>query len=207
MKKRMMLMLGLVAWMQLAWAQNTVESIRQRYNEMKERISSHTGDNQYDGATWGQYTHVETQQTLPGTGGHREDVYMYWNSREEDRIYERHDLAFATSRYNFSARQFYEEFLYDADGSLAFIYAFESMGDYGDGDINDYEFRFYLNKGRLLYAIVSYEEYGNPNNKHEFKGTQLKSEYAEVKAQMEQKAKEIRKLFNNTEVYTYPYDE
>ena len=50
MKKRMILLLCLSALLQMGWAQNTMESIRQRYSDVKNYIATHTGDNKDDGA-------------------------------------------------------------------------------------------------------------------------------------------------------------
>ena len=68
----MILLLCLSAFLQIGWAQNTMESIRQRYSDIKDYIATHTGDNKNDGAEWGEYYHVVARQFLPGTGGHQE---------------------------------------------------------------------------------------------------------------------------------------
>ena len=155
MKKRMILLLCLSAFLQIGWAQNTMESIRQRYSAIKDYIATHTGDNKYDGAEWGEYYHVVARQFLPGTGGHQEDVYMYFDEREEEKIYPSHYMTFATSRYNFSAREYYEEYLYDKDGKVAFVYVHDPSTSFDEGtDDKEYEMRFYLNKGKLIRSII-----------------------------------------------------
>ena len=117
MKKRVFILLGLFVCLQAGWAQNTVESIRKRYSDMKEYISTKNEDNPMDGATWGEYYHLEARMFLPASGGHKENLYMYWDEREEEKIYPSHYITFATTKYNYSAMDYYEEFMYDKDGN------------------------------------------------------------------------------------------
>ena len=84
MKKRIIALLCFAACLQVGWAQNTVESIRQRYNAMKEYIATHQGNDQYDGAEWGNWYHLEVRQWLPGTGGHVEETYFYYDEEEPE---------------------------------------------------------------------------------------------------------------------------
>ena len=89
-------MVCLATWVLLGQAQNTVESIRQRYADAKAYIERHTGNDNNDGSDWAEYYHMEARHFLPGTGGHKEDVYMYFNEKEVDAIYPPHYLTFAT---------------------------------------------------------------------------------------------------------------
>lgn len=209
MKKRILLLLCLAATVQASFAQNTEKSIRQRYNEMKEQIAFHTGSNLYDGADFGEYYHVESRQWLPATGGHIDNTYLYYGYVEgEERIYERHYLKFATKKYNFAARDYYEEYLYDPDGNVAFIYAFDGMTRMEDEeDFQQYEFRFYLNKGRLIKAIVKNRPSEDKPFKEVWTGTKLKSLYTGVFNNYMGEASALRTLFTNIEKEAYNYNE
>ena len=206
MKKRMILLLCLSAFLQIGWAQNTMESIRQRYSDIKDYIATHTGDNKNDGAEWGEYYHVVARQFLPGTGGHQEDVYMYFDEREEEKIYPSHYLTFATSRYNYSAREYYEEYLYDKDGKVAFVYVHDPSTSFDEGtDDKEYEMRFYLNKGKLIMSIIKNRDFGQGEYKDVFSGANLERKYAPTYTLYLEKAEKIRQMFISIEKEAYDY--
>ena len=198
MNRKLFLLVCLAAWVLPGQAQNTVESIRQRYTQVKNYIETHKGTNDNDGSDWGEYYHMEARLFLPATGGHLEDVYMYMDEKEseEDVIYPPHFLTFATSKYNYAARQFYEEYLYDADGKLAFVYGYDPMTSFADNDpYMEYEFRFYLNKGKLIRAIVKRRANEQQPYTEVYSGTTLKREYTTVYEQYTSKAESILKMF------------
>ena len=234
MKKRILILLSLVAMLQAGWAQKTmvstnrpmvstnrpmvstnrpmvstdrlVESIRQRYTEMKESIATHPGHNVDDGADFGQYYHLEARQWLPATGGHVENTYLYWDNvaEDEDEIYPRHYVKFVTKKFNYAARNYYQEFLYDPDGHVAFIYAYDPMPLF-DGDENgmQYEFRFYLNKGRLLKAIVKSKRYDQQDFQQVWSGTALKPDYQTLFDDYMSVSRSLRELFISIENEAY----
>lgn len=193
-------------------AQNTEQTIRNRYASVKEYIASHNEDNPNDGATWAEFYHVEAQQMLPGTGGHREDMYMYWDECEggTDLIYPKHRISFATARYNFAAMTYYEEFLYDADGSVAFIYAHDPYNYMEEkGCAMERELRFYMNRGKLIKADIRsrYLEEGE-QYETEYVGVTLnKEEYKEQYNLLLKKAAKIRSMFTAVETVAYDYEE
>ena len=208
MKPRIIIMLCFMACLQGAMAQNTVESIRQRYQSMKEYISTHTDQNLNDGAEFGEFYHLNVRQWLPATGGHLEDTYFYWGEVEdnEDLVYPDHYLEFVTTRYNFAARNYYEEYLYDADGNVAFIYAYDPMKAMEDGaDDKEYEFRFYMNKGRLIKGIIMQKGYEQQAFKEEWQGTKLPAKYADVYSGYMASANQLKELFVNIEKRSYSY--
>ena len=207
MKRRMLILLCLAAALQVGWAQqNTVDNISRRYKAIKDYIATHTGDDQYDGADWGEYHHLTTHQWLPGTGGHVEDIYLYWDEVEgsDDLVYPPHRLKFATTRFNYAARRFYQEYLYDADGQVAFIYAYDPSTSFGDNDeYMEYELRFYLNKGRIVKAIIKQKAEPDQPYKDEWQGAQLPAKYRSTLDQYLDKAKSLRELFLSIEKATY----
>ncbi len=208
MRKRIILLLCVLACLQTSWAQNTMESIWQRYTDIKEYIANHTGTNDYDGSDWAEYYHVEARQFLPGTGGHKEDVYMYWNEREEEKIYPSHYLTFATTKYNYAAIEYYEEYLYDDDGNVAFIYAHDPYFSFKDSEGGkEYEFRFYLNKGKVIQAIIKHRDNGQEQYSEVYSGRSLRKEHLAVFEGYLEKSKRIHQMFIGIENEAYHYEE
>ena len=111
MGKRLFITLCLIACIQCGWAQNTVESIRKRYADIKELIGEKTGEeeNFNDGATFTQCYKVEASHMLPATGGHRENITFYFDEKENenDEVYASHFLTFVTTKYNYAVREYY----------------------------------------------------------------------------------------------------
>jgi len=209
MKKTLFLLLVLLAYLQPGYAQNTIESIRERYVAAKNYIATYTGDDDYDGSNWPEYYHVEARQFLPGTGGHKEDVYMYWGEREEEeKVYASHYLTFATTKYNYAAHQYYEEYLYDADGQLAFIYATDPAVSAGEmAPFEEYEFRFYLDRGKLLRAIIKSRANDQQSFTEVYTGTSLNEMFKDALQRYLGSGEKIRQLFIDIEKKAYSYDE
>ena len=94
---------------------------------------------------------LQVMQNLPGTGPHLEDINMFYGEEEsdDDVIYPPHYLRFTTIKYNYAAREFYEEYLYDDKGQVMFIYALTPDVE-GGGDIWPYELRMWFDGQRLL---------------------------------------------------------
>ena len=204
--KKVLLLLVCLLMTTFTWSQNTVESIRQRYAAAKEYARTHTGDNLSDGADFGLYYHLEVRQWLPATGGHIEHVYLYYGEQETDDgvIYKPHYLNFATKRFNYAAREYYQEFLYDADGKVAFIYAYDPMIQL-EGDENDmqYEFRFYFSKGRLIKAVIKRKNWDEREFKQVYGGTTLKPAYKSNYDELLSASRAVRQLFADIEKEAY----
>ena len=205
MKKIFFIFLLLATCWQTAMAQNTVESIRERYQAMKEYAASHQGTNKWDGADFGEFYHLHGRQWLPATGGHIEDTFLYYGEEENDTvIYAPHYVKFVTKKYNYAAREFYEEYLYDADGQVAFIYAYDPMTQFeGDNEDLQYEFRFYLNKGKLLKAIVKCKKYDEQEYKEVWNAKTLKDIYSDTFDIYQGVAQQMRQLFIDIEKEAY----
>ena len=217
MRKRLFIVVCLMACIQCGWAQNTVESIRKRYADIKEMITEKTGEeeNFNDGATFMQCYKVEASHWLPGTGGHRENITFYFDEKEgKDEVYSSHYLTFATTKYNYSALEYYEEYLYDEDGKIAFIYAFspyETIEDEGSPNNElslQIENRFYFNKGKLMHAVIKTRPVeGNATTpfKVDFEGNKLNEKYREELQRYMDNAEKYRKLFDTLDETTYGY--
>lgn len=198
-----------------ASAQNTVTNIRERYADIKKRIELMSEE----GGWPPEYYQVNVFQNLPATGPHKEDVRMYYDEvkTEEDEIYPPHRLSFATCRYNFAPRIFYEEYLYDEDGKPAFIYARNPDIEFGI----DYDFRFYFNKEKLIKVVIKCRpgEDSDPRLlqknwdasaptdgegwREVYSGTRLPKEYESLKDAYLNSAKKILKLFDAVDSSTH----
>lgn len=209
--KRIITILCLAACLQGAWAQNAVENIRQRYNAMKELIASHSGEADTNGADNGTFYHLTGTFNLPATGFHTEDTYLYFEDEEdptEEKIYLPHRLTFATTRYNFAPRVYYEEYLYDADGRVAFIYAYDPMMAFDDDEQDmQYEFRFYMEKGRVVKTIVRKKSYDEEAFRDVWQGNQLPKKYERAHSSLVANAAQLATLFKDIEKRTYSYAE
>ncbi len=99
-----------------AQAQDAKAAIRQHYAAAKAYVEQQqqveAGGDIYPVT---QCFSVQVKQNLPGTGYHQEDVKLYYREEQEtdEQIYPDLLLDFATKRYNFAARTYYEEYLYD----------------------------------------------------------------------------------------------
>ena len=60
-------------------------------------------------------------------------------------------LQFVTYKYNYAAREFYEEYLYDKKGNIEFAY----IRDADMEDSNGGEFRLYFSNGKLFKVLVN----------------------------------------------------
>jgi len=205
-KYRILALLLFASNLYIGLAQNTVESIRKRYADAKEYARTHTGSNLNDGADFGQFYHMEARQWLPGTGGHIEDTYLYYDENyvADSVIYKPHYLVFATKRFNYAAREYYQEFLYDADGKIAFIYAYDPMIQL-DGDENDmqYEFRFYFSKGRPIKAIIKHKNYNENDFQQAYSGTTIPAKYSSSYRDLLSASNSILQLFKDIEKEAY----
>lgn len=206
MKKLLLFLIGLTM-ATTAWTQNTVESIRQRYASAKEYARTHTGEKLYDGADFGRYYHLEVRQWLPATGGHIEHTYLFYDEQEDNElIYKPHYLTFATKRFNYAARNYYQEFLYDNDGKVAFIYAYDPMIQFGnEKNDREYEFRLYFNKGRLIHALIKRKGYEEKEFQQTYAGSTLKPEYRSYYDNLLSSSRAIRQLFIDIEKEGYNY--
>jgi hypothetical protein len=98
-----------------------------------------------------EYYDLHVIQNLPATGPHHENIRMFYGKEEQEdeenyNPYPPHYLRFTTAKYNFAARQFYEEYLYDNKGQVIFIYAITPDVD---ENMTLYELRMWFNGKHL----------------------------------------------------------
>ena len=79
---------------------------------------------------------------------HEEYHYFYSGDFNEEVGADLYEVFFITHKYNVGAIDFYEELLFDNDGTLAFFYQKQ--------DTN--ETRYYFDKGKLVHSIVKGQE-------------------------------------------------
>lgn len=159
-------------------AQNTVESIRKEYQNVHEWMAQ-MGDNFPSDGIPPVYFDLRVVQNLPATGPHQENIRMYYGeleSEEEGDPYPPHYLRFVTAKYNFAAREFYEEYLYDDKGQVMFIYAITP--DVTSGDIIPYELRMWFDGKQLLrFNAKKYNDSMTDFNISTLKKGSFKDEY------------------------------
>ena len=122
-----------------------------------------------------QYFSAHVKQNLPATGFHQEEVLMYYQERRDsdEQIYPSLYLDFAVKKYNFAAREYYEEYLYDEQGRIQFIYATSPILDFE----NDYEFRLYFSGGQLAELLVKRRPQGKGDYTTVYTGKTVPEEY------------------------------
>lgn len=190
--------------------QKAVDEIRQRYSDMKKMIElmgegpdwqDRAVDADSPGGWPPEYFHVKVVQNLPATGYHEENVRMFFEEVEgEDLIYPPLRLAFASSKYNFAARQYYEEYLYDKKGNLIFIFAQEPDLETGMWR----QMRFYMQGTKVVHTIVrecpltddlEVRDLSQDPASEVYSGSGLPTGYIESVDTYVQKAKKIEKMF------------
>ena len=138
-----------MAWMLTVSAQNSIESIRKEYQGVQQWINQMSENFPSDGIP-SEYYDLRVEQNLPGTGPHHESIRMYYGElepEEEGDPYPPHYLRFARVKYNYAAREYYEEYLFDDKGNVMFVYAITP--DVID-DMVPYELRMWFDGKRLL---------------------------------------------------------
>lgn len=209
MKRVLLMSIVLMGCLQVALAQHTIASIRKTYQEVKAGIAEMSDEFPVEGYP-PVYYHLHVAENLPGTGPHHENIRMYYNEvyTEEEMIYPPHYLRFVTSKYNFAAREFYEEYLYDEKGRVMFIYVRTPDVDFP----KMHEFRLYYDGQRLLRLNVKVAENletsgDTPISTADFKdiytGTTVPKQYAEFCSQYLARARGNLEMFKAIDNNTY----
>ena len=211
MRKTIIMTLLLVGCLQVALAQNSIERIRKDYQETKQVIAEMCETYPYEGMPPAFY-HLRVLMNLPATGLHEENIRMYFGEMEQDEDeedynpYPPHYLKFLTTKYNYAARQFYEEYLYDKDGQLMFIYARTP-----DIDMSRlHELRLYFDGQKLLRLNVKATPEGMDAEKvkaADFKdiytGATIPEAYQQSCEQYQAKAKQFLSMFKSIDNTVY----
>ena len=177
-----------------AQAQTAVDAIRKHYDAMKSQIAEMGNyEGEYPVPT---YYHVQIKENYPGTGPHFENIYIYHDEVEsaEDVIFPPKRIEFVTTSYNFAARQYYEEYLFDKKGNLEFLYARSVMED-----DYDREYRLYLRGGKAVKAIVKERPVSSDENasfKTVYEGASIPKQYNRSFQGYIGKSKRFKALFS-----------
>ena len=155
-KRRWLIMVAAMICALSATAQDAVSVIRKHYSEAQQKVAEYEKAEKGEGSEFPEYYELNIVQNLPGTGPHHEKLRMYYivNDNEDWQPGEAmltRSLQFVTMKYNFAAREFYEEFLYDEKGDIEFIYSRDA--DMADGKGG--ELRLYFKKGNLFRVQVN----------------------------------------------------
>ena len=198
----MVLLLAMVGMLSVA-AQDAVSVIRKHYAEAQQKVAEIEKAEKGEGDTFPQYYEVNIVQNLPGTGPHRERVMMYYYEKDneeggpDDPMLFR-NLHFVTVKYNFAAREFYEEYLYDEKGNIEFVYCRDAdMGEYGG------EYRLYFKKGRLIRALVSLYNLETEKFEQKYAGATMPDDYDRYYQWSMYKVEKYMKLFNELDRDTF----
>jgi hypothetical protein len=198
---------------QLTEAQNTVESIRKEYQDVHEWIGHMMPNDEGMTGMPPEYFDLHVVQNLPATGPHREDIRMFYNDVENDEEsedwtpYPDHWLRFVTAKYNFAAREFYEEYLYDNKGQVIFIYAITPDVD---ENMTLYELRMWFNGKHLLHFTAkraegqeAYENLGKGTYKEVYTGKTIPELYRHETDRFLQRAERFKDMFKGIDNNTY----
>ena len=190
-----LLMLAMCALAQPALAQDVKKAIRDHYAEAKAYVDQ-VAKGEAEDYTYPvpRYFSAHVKQNLPATGLHQEEMLMYYQERRDsiEQIYPSLYLDFAIKKYNFAARQYYEEYLYDEQGHIQFIYATSP-----DMDLeNDYEFRFYFSNGQLVEVLVKRRPQGSGEYTTVYTGKSVPEEYRQSYGGYYYTSKNVMRIFN-----------
>ena len=191
----------------------TIESIRKQYQDIHEWISQMSKDFPAEGVP-PEYYELEVLQNLAGTGPHMENIRMYFgdeeSEEEEYNPYPPHYLLFTTAKYNFAAREYYEEYLYDNKGNIMFIYAITPDVD---DDLRPYELRMWFDGKRLLRFMakkfegpIEYIDIATLKKgtfKEEYTGKTIPEKYESETDRCKQRAQRFLIMFKSIDDNTY----
>lgn len=209
MKKVTITLLLCVAWVLTVNAQNTVENIRKTYQDVHEWIAQMGTD------LPSEYFDLHVVQNLPATGPHNENIRMYYGEKqsednEEYNPYPPHYLRFATAKYNFAAREFCEEYLYDDKGRVMFIYVLTP--DVELDMSSAYELRMWFDGDRLLRFMakkadgldyIDIPSLRKAQFKEVYSGTTIPELYRDETDRCKQRAKRFLTMFKGIDENTY----
>lgn len=178
--KRIVAFVGMMVCVLTVSAQDAVSTIRKHYTETQQMVAQY--------AEWekeGEWTmpcpmyyEVNIKQNLPGTGYHKEWIRLYFYEKENyegqpDEPMLFRNIHFVTAKYNYAAREFYDEYLFDEKGNLEFIFA-------RNADIDDFkggEYRFYFKDGKLIKVIVSVRNLETEKYEQKYTGAKVPADY------------------------------
>ena len=173
----------------LASQAQSVETIRKDYADAQQHVSL-MNDPEYPPTNRYQ---VVREKMLCGSGQHKETVslYFYEDENNDGNVCEKRSIRLATSTYNFAAREYYEEYLYDKAGNVEFIYA----KDIDSEDWSEVEYRFYFDKKGVIKTTVQRKKNGDDNFTQEYSGSKVPDKYSKAFATYKHNAAAFKEQF------------
>ena len=205
MEKRLwFLVASIMMCMLTATAQDAVSVIRKHYAEAQQKVAEYDLAEKGEGNVFPEYYEINIVQNLPGTGPHYEKVRMYFNVNDNeewqpDEPMLTRNLQFVTSKYNFAVREYYEEYLYDGEGNVEFIYCRDADMDDGKGG----EYRLYFKKGSLFKVLVNILNPETNVYEQKYAGNTMPKEYEQGYNWYMYKAEKFKKLFDEIDQDTF----
>ncbi len=188
------------------WAQDAISTIRKHYAEAQEMVAQYA-EWEKEGE-WSMpcpiYYEVNIKQNLPGTGYHKERIRLYFYEKENeewdaDELMLFRSLHFVTWKYNYAAREFYEEYLYDQKGNIEFAYLRNADMDHFKGG----EMRCYFQDGKLFKVLVSIRNEETDKYEQKYSGTTVPKEYASVYEGCQHEIGRFKQLFKEIDGETF----
>lgn len=204
--KRIVAFVGMMVCVLTVSAQDAVSTIRKHYTETQQMVAQYAEWEKEGDWTMPcpMYYEVNIKQNLPGTGYHKEWIRLYFYEKENyegqpDEPMLFRNIHFVTAKYNYAAREFYDEYLFDEKGNLEFIFA-------RNADVDDFkggEYRFYFQKGKLIKAIVSVRNLETEKYEQKYTGTKVPEEYESDYKDYLGKAEHYKDLFKTIDAGTF----
>lgn len=192
--------------MQVAMAQDEISTIRKHYAEAQEMVAEYAAWEKE--GEWSMpcpmYYEVNIKQNLPGTGYHKERIRLYFFEKENeegnaDEPMLFRSLHFVTWKYNYAAREFYEEYLYDEKGNIEFAYVRNADMDHFKGG----EMRCYFQNSNLFKVLVSIRNEETEKYEQKYSGTMVPKEYARVYEGCQHEIDRFKHLFEEIDGETF----
>lgn len=154
-----------------SFSQNTIENIREAYYKATERAKSANDDYPVSSMD------LTTKRILPGSGEQTIKQKIYFVDEydfEADK--ENVQITFTTLSYNFAARQYYEEYLYDDSNNLIFAYR-----RYPSDESSDMiEIRIYYDNNNIIKVLIKSKSEAKKQFEQTYSGTTVPEMYIQV---------------------------
>ena len=204
--KRINIFIGMMACVLTVSAQDAVSAIRKHYTETQQMVAQYAEWEKEGDWTMPcpMYYEVNIKQNLPGTGYHKEWIRLYFYEKENyegqpDEPMLFRNIHFVTAKYNYAAREFYDEYLFDEKGNLEFIFA-------RNADIDDFkggEYRFYFKDGKLIKVIVSVRNLETEKYEQKYTGAKVPADYESDYNNYLGSAEHYKELFKTIDAGTF----
>ena len=178
-----------------AFAQSTEARIREEYAAAKEYVKT-LSERKYAAQNRYQTT---IEQRLSSSGQHKETVTMYFYENEGDygEVINR-TIMYALVNFNLGSKKYTEEYLYDHNGKIQYIFATTE----DDDAIEFFEFRFYINEDKIVKITAKSRMAGETEFKDKYSGEVVPNEYESYYKKYSTRATAIATMFNSIEAAT-----